>query len=271
MKPIKLFKAILAALLFVVTLNLSGQDRLINPTPTFLELGNKIPIFKCDTSGIAQMVESSKADVQNGVSPMRFAKKSSVALTPENSGVWEEEDGLMVWRLRIESDKAYSMMLIFHELNLPANTSLFLYNPDLSFIVGPYTELYTDKQVLPTPLIPGSVLVVELVYEKDSLTIPPSFVISSISHDFADIFGQLNEVSEDGFAQDILDCHNDINCDVGNLWQVEKRSVARIVIDGGSLCTGALINNTSELSTNWEAHHATGGHKGRPYIFGPAV
>jgi hypothetical protein len=59
-----------------------GQDRLINPTSTFLELNNDIPTYKCDTFDIDQMVEMSKNDLLNGVSPLRFAKKFAVSLTP---------------------------------------------------------------------------------------------------------------------------------------------------------------------------------------------
>jgi len=228
-----------------LSLDMYGQDRLINPTSTFLELNNDIPTYKCDTFDIDQMVEMSKNDLLNGVSPLRFAKKFAVSLTPDNSGVWEEQEGLMIWRLRIESEKAFSMMLIIDDLNLPTNSSLFFYNQDMLYTVGPYTELYTESKVLPTPLVPGSAIIVELVYEKDSLeTSPPSFVISSISHDYANMFGYLNQIKEDEFASSILDCHNDINCNVGNPWQIEKQAVARIVIDGEGLCTGGLINNT---------------------------
>ncbi len=65
--------------------------------------------------------------------------------------------------------------------------------------------------------------------------------ISSISHDYINLF---NFLSEDNIAGNILDCHNDINCDVGDPWQIEKNAVARIVLDGNALCTGALVNNT---------------------------
>ena len=223
--------------------NLFSQDRLINPTPTFLELLYEVPTFQCDSFNIEEMLDMSNNDLLNGVSPLVFAKKFDVSLTPNNSGRWEEQEGLMIWRLRIESQKAFSMMLIIDELHLPSYSSLFFYNQDMSYIAGPYTESFNDYDVLPTPLIPGSAMIVELVYEKDSLEIPPSFIISSISHDYSNMFGYLNQIKEDCFAGNILECHNDINCNEGDFWQIEKRAVARIVIDGKALCTGALINN----------------------------
>lgn len=208
-------------------------------------MGDNVPTYTCASFDIDQMVEMSKNDLQNGVSPLVFAKKFAVSLTPTNSGTWEEVEGLMVWRLHIESEKAFSMMLIIDSLNLPPHSSLFLYDRDMSYVAGPYTESYTESSsVLPTPLIPGSQMTVELVYERDSLESPPSFVISSISHDYANVYGYLDEVYKDGFAGTILGCHNDINCNVGDPWQVEKRAVARIVIDGDGLCSGALVNNT---------------------------
>lgn len=244
MKTSRLFDYFFIGVLSIQSFYIFGQDRLINPTPTFLTLMNDVPLFSCNSFNIQQMIDSSKSDILNGASPLVFAKKFDVSITPGNSGRWEEQDGLRIWRLEIESQKAYSMMLIFEELNLPPYSSLFIYSKDMSYVAGPYTETFNESQVLPTPLIPGDSIIVELVYEKDSLVTPPSFMISSISHDYANMFGVLNQVNEDGFAKDILECHFDINCSEGDLWQIEKRAVARIVINGKGLCTGSLINNT---------------------------
>jgi hypothetical protein len=40
-------------------------------------------------------------------------------------------------------------------------------------------------------------------------------------------------------------CNVDINCDEGIDWQVLKRSVCRIVINGNKFCTGAIINTAN--------------------------
>jgi hypothetical protein len=234
---------LIVSFLILLSFNIYGQDKLINPSITFLDFQEEIPIYNCEAFDIDARVEEAKNDLENGVSPLIFAKKFAVSLTPENSGIWEEKDDLRIWRLQIESEKAYSMMLIFDELNLPPHSSLFVYDKDLTYIAGPYTENYSESKVLPTPLIPGSSIIVEMAYQRDSAIAQPTFKIVSISHDFGNMFGFLNQIKEDDFAGNILNCHNDINCNVGNPWQIEKRAVARIVIDGEGLCSGALINN----------------------------
>ncbi|NMB71142.1 MAG: T9SS type A sorting domain-containing protein, partial [Bacteroidales bacterium] len=47
-------------------------------------------------------------------------------------------------------------------------------------------------------------------------------------------------------------CEVDINCPEGSLWQTEKRGVAKLVVNGTTLCTGSLVNNTE--------------HNGKPYL-----
>jgi hypothetical protein len=79
MKSIKLFNMVFFCSLVFLSLGMYGQDRLINPTSTFLELGNDVPTYKCDTFDIGQMVEMSENDLLNGVSPLRFAKKFAVS------------------------------------------------------------------------------------------------------------------------------------------------------------------------------------------------
>jgi len=143
---------------------------------------------------------------------------------------------------------AYAMMVILEEFNLTSSATLFVYNEDKSYIAGPYTNQYNNEaQILPIRLIPGDNLTVELIYHISDTEIP-NFVITSVSHDYRDILGI---VAEDKFEDDndLLECHNDINCPEGNDWQVEKRSVARIVFDGSYQCTETLINMTKPTGT----------------------
>ncbi len=41
-------------------------------------------------------------------------------------------------------------------------------------------------------------------------------------------------------------CNVDINCPEGNSHQLEKNAVLKLIINGNILCTGALVNNTSQ-------------------------
>jgi hypothetical protein len=49
MKLIKLFNLVFLCSLVFLSLDMYGQDRLINPTSTFLELGNDVPNYNWET------------------------------------------------------------------------------------------------------------------------------------------------------------------------------------------------------------------------------
>lgn len=83
---------LIVSFLILLSFNIYGQDKLINPSITFLDFQEEIPIYKCEAFDIDARVEEAKNDLENGVSPLIFAKKFPVSLTPENSGIWEEKD-----------------------------------------------------------------------------------------------------------------------------------------------------------------------------------
>lgn len=242
MKTTPIFsKKRLSLILFIFLGNiLSGQEVLLNPTATVLDgLSTDIKTFVCPTFNISEFAETNKE-----TNPVTFAKKFDTQITTVDSGQWEKVDDLHIWRYRITSKDAYSMMLIFKNMKLPDDSSLFLYNEDMSYVVGPVTKNYnTESGIYPTELIPGSSIIVELVIKGSSYKEgTPYFTIGNVSHDFLDVFDLASSTKEPG---KILKCHNDINCNIGSDWQTHKRGVALITIGGNGLCSGSLINNTS--------------------------
>lgn len=237
----------LTCLFLCFVLSSYAQEPLLNPTITFADITNVIPEFVTPTFDIDASVAQFNIDNAQDASPLVFAHRFDVNLTTSNSGVWVEIDGLKVWRLKIRSSEAKSLMLIIDDLNLVDYSSLFIYSTDMKVILGPYTSNYTNNDILPTPLVPGEEIIVELVYDIDLVTDVPSITISSISHDFVGVTGLLYYgQNEDNFQQgNTLDCHNDVICPIGANWQLEKRSVARMVVGAKAFCSGALINNTN--------------------------
>ena len=89
--------------------------------------------------------------------------------------------------------------------------------------------------------------------------------IDIVAHDYRDVF--FNE--ERGYG-DSGSCNNNVNCAVGDDWRDEIRSVAMILTSGGSrLCTGSLVNNTSQdLSPYFlTANHCLGGNNSWIFMF----
>lgn len=239
-----LFRKNIPLVLFALLGNaLSAQEALLNPTTTVYDgLSTDIETFVCPAFSIQETLQENNSDQQPA--PVIFAKKFDTDITTTNSGLWEKVDDLHVWRYRISSKDAYSMMLIFKNMRLPDDTSLFIYNEDMSYVVGPVTKTYnTESGIFPTELIPGSIIIVELVIKDSSYKEgTPYFTIGNVSHDFLDVFDLASGTQKPG---KILKCHNDINCNIGSEWQTHKRGVALITIGGKGLCSGSLINNTA--------------------------
>jgi len=73
-------------------------------------------------------------------------------------------------------------------------------------------------------------------------------------------FEELKELQRGPFGNSGA-CNNNVNCPVGDDWQVEKKSVALIVSGGSAACTGALVNNTANDGHPYflTANHCLGG------------
>lgn len=221
-----------------------AQELYLNPTSTVYELATEVPTFRCPAFNIDGMRKEDSINMVNRVTPVRFAKKFELNVTPRDVGTWEDVGGVQVWRYKITSTDAYSMMVMFTDMKLPENASLFVYNEDMSHIAGPFTANYNTNGVLSTELVSGGSITIEMVCEA-GIARAPYFNIASVSHDYWNVIGVITGSGKDKYSMSILNCHTDINCPEGSPWQTHKKSVARIVINGQSLCTGASINNTS--------------------------
>jgi hypothetical protein len=60
--------------------------------------------------------------------PYRFGKAIDVNHTLVNSGTWFKIDSGRVWKLKIRTDGAYSISLIFSKLILSGQSELYIYN-----------------------------------------------------------------------------------------------------------------------------------------------
>jgi hypothetical protein len=180
--------------------------------------------------------------------PLQFAYQFTVNYTPENSGSWEiQEDGTKVWRVLISSPGAYSINLIFDRYNLPEGASLFIYNIDMSAVIGAFTSINNKKSgVLATAPVAGDEIIVEY-QEPASVEYSGELMIGAVNHDFLGVNDYVS-LKSTGFGAS-GDCNEDISCyDSDNAIDI-RRSVVKLLIDGSYLCTGTLINNTNEDGT----------------------
>lgn len=179
--------------------------------------------------------------------PLRFAYSFDVSYTPENSGEWTVlEDGSQVWNLGIISKGAYSLNFLFNKFRLNEGVRLFIHTPDMDIIKGAFDHQNNNPsgRLAIAPLA-GDKIVIELFvpYYMESYG---ELEIGKVAHDYLNIFGKSEK---DGNFGRSGECNIDINCLQGDHWQNEKNAVARIIINTSELCTGTLLNNTSEDET----------------------
>lgn len=153
-------------------------------------------------------------------------------LPPERPG----EPATRVWRLRVRSQGAYSLGLVFERFQLPEEGELFVYNDDRSVVRGAYTWLNQNPDaafaIQPTP---GDALTLEY-REPVGVSSPAVIGLQGVIHDYVDVLGRLEAGA----------CNVDVACAPALDDQI--RSVVRTA-SGGVLCSGVLLNNTANDGT----------------------
>jgi len=170
---------------------------------------------------------------------------------PLSHGQWQQfGDSLRVWQMMIESPEAGGIGLVLRNFQLSDHARIYIYNPSLSYIIGQFNHLNNnDDQLLSTQLIPGEKLVIEY---QESIIEPGSQKMVNSNFEIEDIFHVsqgLIDLSNDKNLGNAGPCQININCAEGDLWQRQKRGVARILMRvGNSLfwCSGSLVNTTAQ-------------------------
>jgi hypothetical protein len=193
--------------------------------------------------------------------PFRFGWEHEVALSNASAGVWETlADGARVWRLRVRSAGAYSISLLFERFQLPAGGELFVYDDARATLRGVYTYLNhnVDGGFAIQP-VAGEALTLEYV-EPRGADSRGEIRLSGVVHDYVDLLSILSDQdSKSGGGSGAVPCETDVNCPEGNAWRDQIDAVTLVII-GGSLCSGSLLNNTASDGTQYYmcAHHCGG-------------
>lgn len=191
----------------------------------------EMPAFSMD------LLEKENLSYKGG---LRFAYGFNVNLTPDNSGSTTYlPDGTKVWRVKIHSENALSLNLIFDKYHLADGAQLFIYTPDKHQILGAFTsENNHNSGILATSILDGDSIIVEYIEPKGSTG---EISIGKVNHGFKDI----RKLPAFGISET---CEVDVNC-TKDAEERSKRSVALIVFNGETLCSGSLINNTANDGT----------------------
>ena len=198
---------------------------------------------------IEDLIEVDNWQARIGV-PMPVSKLIPVDYSTENSGYHTTlPGGENIWRLHLKASGALAIMLYYDRFYIPEGGRLFIYSADRSHVLGAYTHLTNPSGGLfATEFVGGDDIVLEYVApEADSDK--PRIHISEVGYgynssalqEFCGITTRSTGVSGP--------CMVNINCEEGDAWQSEKKSVCYTVQRIGRksyMCTGSLMNNTAE-------------------------
>ena len=175
---------------------------------------------------------------QSQFKSLEFAHKFFVHLRPDNAGVTFTTGGMKVWRVGIRSRGAYSLNILFSKFRLPAGAKLFVYNSDQTETLGAYTQQNnTGLNLLPLQPIGGEELIVEY-QEPLNAAFSGEIEIGEVNHDYVGIFRATEP------RDPVNSCHPNLICYPDNIQP--GSGVVVLIINGTTLCTGSLINNTAD-------------------------
>jgi hypothetical protein len=133
-----------------------------------------LPLSEVETVTLppVDVAESEQEEPKKG-EPLRFAHSISVQFEPATIGMWETlDEQTRLWRLRIVSKGATSLNFGFTSYFMPERGRLFLYTPDYSTVIGPFTEADNEEHgQLWSPILPSDDIIIELTIPTDQLSL----------------------------------------------------------------------------------------------------
>jgi len=200
--------------------------------------------------------------------PYNFGENTDVNLGLDNSGSWNNlENGDRIWNLGIRSEGAFSINLIFSEYELPEGATVFIYNEDKTYFIGSFDHTNNKPHgKLGTSLIRGEAIIIEY-YEPEPVKGLGKLRVGNVTHAYKEVYKKSGSIIPGYGAAD--DCTININCPQGDDWQTQSRSVVQILVNGNTLCSGTLLNNTNNDGTPFilTANHCMGKNDGSTFVY----
>ena len=175
----------------------------------------------------------------------RIGLASTVNITPLNSGIWSTlPNGDRKWQLVVKSSGAEALSFLFETFKLYGASTLVITDLNGKLVHNPLTSDDVESHFRQhAALCFGDELLLTLIEPKYTQT--SELFLDRVMYNYRSTgnpnFQKINESDP---------CEINVNCSpVGDLWQDEKKGVARILVvegNSGGYCTGSLINNTSQ-------------------------
>lgn len=175
----------------------------------------------------------------NHDAPFKFATPVKVDIAPGKQGQWEQADnGLLVWRVKIVSSKAFSTSIDFDQFKLSEDAEMYIYNSDGTMITGPITyKENNDYNLWGSSIYAGESLIVEVKVPAPSVG-NCLLHINNFSHGYRNLFKTEKVFGASGT------CNINVLCAAGTAWSAERNSVALVLNASSSEhCSGTMVMN----------------------------
>ncbi len=187
--------------------------------------------------------------------PYRLSVMQNVSISNKTHGLTTTlPSGDVVWRIGIKTEGAEHTFPIFSKFDIPEGAELFIYTPDRSFVIGGFNIENTNEDGgFYTQALPGDEFIVEY-YEPAQVAGKGTLEISQVAHGYKPFLEFTNRKNEKILDNSSGSCEINVACTIGNNWADQKRSVVLMYMTYGGdgyMCTGTMINNTSNNKTNY--------------------
>jgi V8-like Glu-specific endopeptidase len=209
-----------------------------------LRSSNELEFIEMPSFDLDSVLQSDDLNSRDMRSSYQFAYKFYTHLEKGLQGSSQLlPDGTKVWRIGIHSEGAYSINLLFTKFHLPEGGKLFIYNADYTHVIGSFThQNNSPNAILPVRPVAGDSIIVEYS-EPAHTTFEGELVIGEVNHDYRNILK--SEPGSDNGTQYL--CMPDVLCE--EVDDIIIRSTVLLMINGNTLCTGSLVNNTKNDET----------------------
>ncbi len=157
-------------------------------------------------------------------------------------------DGSLSWFLKVYVPDAPFLGIVFSGFELKEGDKLFIFDETKKHYIGAFSHQNNSaSQLLSTHILPANTLVIEYHQKKADPEKLPNLWVDEMIYILSDQ-NLVSEITEKSSGS----CNVNINCLEGNLWQKQKRGVARILLRAGTSwfnCSGSLVNNTARDGT----------------------
>lgn len=223
------------------------------------------------TVNLTKIIAEDTANKDNVNIPYRVGVKQKVNINLQNDGQWTNlENGDRLWQINIKSPGALYLSAIFSDLFIPNGATLYIFNNAKTEYEGAFTSINNNpEKKLGTWFTKGDDIWIEY-FEPANVRGLGTFTIKNVIHTYR-LKKEHESYSENQRINESGSCNQDVDCPVGADFDTTKdelkHSVGFLSLGNGYVCSGTLINNTSEDKTPYflTANHCYDGSSPSAY------